>query len=178
MRCIVFCGSTSFPWLVFFFGAVLWGSMIHKHTGRWMLRGSASVVSWNWGKYSCHSKLVSTLSMLLLSVLSWKALQCKVETCTLMNHYSHVSRLGSPILACFRAHNNHWCRSVQDGISAPGKTLTCSVPCLNKFPRRCVNIVHWFKLCDTKGNRMGTGRLGRSLIREWLIWHLNCADEI
>ena len=35
MRHIVSCGSTSFPWLVFFFGALLWGSMIHKHTGRW-----------------------------------------------------------------------------------------------------------------------------------------------
>ena len=36
MRCVVSCGSTSFPWLVFFFGAQLWGSMIHKHTGRWI----------------------------------------------------------------------------------------------------------------------------------------------
>ena len=25
MRWVVFCGSTSFPWLVFFFGALLWG---------------------------------------------------------------------------------------------------------------------------------------------------------
>ena len=31
MRCIASCGSISFPWLVFFFGALLWGSMIHKH---------------------------------------------------------------------------------------------------------------------------------------------------
>ena len=69
MRCVVSCGSTSFPWLVFFFGALLWGSMIHKHTGRWMWQGSASLVSWNWEKYFWHSKLVSTLSMLLLSVL-------------------------------------------------------------------------------------------------------------
>ena len=30
MRCVVSCGSTSFPWLVFFFGALLWVSMIHK----------------------------------------------------------------------------------------------------------------------------------------------------
>ena len=30
MSCVVTCGSTSFPWLVFFFGALLWGSMIHK----------------------------------------------------------------------------------------------------------------------------------------------------
>ena len=72
MRCVVSCGSTSFPWFVFFFGALLWGSMIHKHTWRWMWQGSASVVSWNWEKYSCHSKLVSTLSVLLLSVLYWR----------------------------------------------------------------------------------------------------------
>ena len=38
MRCVVSCGSTSFSWLVFFFGALLWGSMIHKHMGRWMWR--------------------------------------------------------------------------------------------------------------------------------------------
>ena len=30
MRCVVSCSSTSFPWLVFFFGALLWGSMIHE----------------------------------------------------------------------------------------------------------------------------------------------------
>ena len=40
MRCIASYGSTSFPWLVFFFGAILWGSMIHKNTGRWMWQGS------------------------------------------------------------------------------------------------------------------------------------------
>ena len=37
-----------------------------------MWQGSALVVSWNWEKYSGHSKLVSTLSMLLLPVLSWR----------------------------------------------------------------------------------------------------------
>ena len=71
MKCVGSCGSTSFPWLVFFFGALLWESMIHKHTGRWMWQASSSVVSWSWKKYSCHSKLVSALSLLLLSVLSW-----------------------------------------------------------------------------------------------------------
>ena len=40
MRCVVSCGSTSFPWLVFFFRALLWGSMIHKHTGTWMSQES------------------------------------------------------------------------------------------------------------------------------------------
>ena len=38
------CSSTSFPWLVFFFGALLWGSMTHKHTGRWMWQGSTSLI--------------------------------------------------------------------------------------------------------------------------------------
>ena len=41
MRCVASCGSTSFPWLVFFFGALLWGSMNHKHTGRWTYERSA-----------------------------------------------------------------------------------------------------------------------------------------
>ena len=44
MKCVVFCGSTSFLWLVFSNGALLWGSMIHKHTGRWMWQGCASVL--------------------------------------------------------------------------------------------------------------------------------------
>ena len=57
MKCVVSCGSTSFPSLVFFFGALLWGYMIHMHTGRWMWQGSASVVSWSWEKYFCQSKL-------------------------------------------------------------------------------------------------------------------------
>ena len=41
---LVSCGNvnTSFPWFVFFFGALLLGSMIHKRTGRWMWQGSAS----------------------------------------------------------------------------------------------------------------------------------------
>ena len=71
MRCIVSCCRTSFSWLIFFFAALLWGSIIYKHTGRWMWQGSASVISLNWEKCPCHSKLISTLSMLLSSVLSW-----------------------------------------------------------------------------------------------------------
>ena len=51
MRCVVSCGGTSFPWLVFLFGALLWGSMIHKHTERWIWQGRTSDVSWNWEKY-------------------------------------------------------------------------------------------------------------------------------
>ena len=66
------CDSISYPWLVFFFGAQLRGSMIRKHTRRWMWQESASDVFWKWEKNSCHSKLVWTLSMLLLSVLSWR----------------------------------------------------------------------------------------------------------
>ena len=72
---VVSCSSTSFPWFTFFFGALLWGSMIQKHTGRWMWKRTASVISWNWEKYSCQSKPVSTLSMLLLAVLSWRVSQ-------------------------------------------------------------------------------------------------------
>ena len=34
VRCVVSYSSTSFPRLVFFFGVLLWGSMIHKHAGR------------------------------------------------------------------------------------------------------------------------------------------------
>ena len=64
MRRVISCGGTSFSWLVFFFGALLWGSMIYKHRGRRMWLGSVSDVSWNREKYSCHSKLVSTLSVL------------------------------------------------------------------------------------------------------------------
>ena len=60
-----------------FFEALLWGSMIHKNTGWWMWQGSISVVPWNWEKCSCHSKLVSTLPMLLLSVLSWRVSQAR-----------------------------------------------------------------------------------------------------
>ena len=44
-RCLVSCGSTSFSWLEFFFAALLWGSMINKHTGRRMWQRSASIVS-------------------------------------------------------------------------------------------------------------------------------------
>ena len=40
--------------------------MIYKRTGRWMWQGNAPVVSWSWEKYSCQSKLVSALSMLVM----------------------------------------------------------------------------------------------------------------
>ena len=38
--------------------------MIHKHTGRLMWQWSTLVIFWNWEKYSCHSKLVSTFLVL------------------------------------------------------------------------------------------------------------------
>ena len=58
---------------------LLWSSAVKVNDSQayrvMMWQGSASDVSWNWEKYSCHSKLVSTLSMLLLSVLSWRVSQ-------------------------------------------------------------------------------------------------------
>ena len=62
--CVVSCGSTSFPWLVFFFGALLWGSMIHTHTGRTRTRfRSCSCCS------TCWSGNVST--QLVLYCWQW-----------------------------------------------------------------------------------------------------------
>ena len=34
MRCLVPCSSTSFPWFIFSFAALLWESLIHKCTGK------------------------------------------------------------------------------------------------------------------------------------------------
>ena len=68
------CSGTSFPWHLFFLAALLWGSTIHKHT-RWMWQGNAPVIFQNWEKCSCRSNLVSTLSVLLLFVLSWRVSQ-------------------------------------------------------------------------------------------------------
>ena len=48
VRRVVSYGSTSFPWFVFLLAALLWGSMIHKHTWRLVLQGRASVAIWNW----------------------------------------------------------------------------------------------------------------------------------
>ena len=64
MRCVASCGSTSIPWLVFVIEALLWGSIINKHTERLNCQRSALVVSWNREKCCRHSKLVSTWSML------------------------------------------------------------------------------------------------------------------
>ena len=71
MRWVVSCRSSSFPWLVVFFGALLRKSMIHKHTERWLWQGSTLVVSWNWENCSCRSKR----SMLLSSGLFWRDFQ-------------------------------------------------------------------------------------------------------
>ena len=89
MRCVVSCDSTSIPWLFFLLSSAV---KVHQYTGRWMWQGntsvarnvpvvegkgqgSASVVSRNWQKCPCHSELVSTLSILLSSVLSWRSFQ-------------------------------------------------------------------------------------------------------
>ena len=83
MRCVVSCSNTSFPWLIFYFAALLWGSMIHKHTGRWISNKGAYQSYLGTENCSCHSKLVSTLSMLLLSVLSLRVSQswnlCQIQ---------------------------------------------------------------------------------------------------
>ena len=84
--------SILFQWLIFFFVALLWGSMIHKYAGRWMWHGSASVISWNWEKISCHFKLlqpcqccnfvnVSSLSGLAKTILQvqWKGEEDKAD---------------------------------------------------------------------------------------------------
>ena len=66
MRCTVSCSSALFPRLVFFFPALPWGSMIHKHTGRWVWQGSASVVSLNWEKWSVDPNRFGTQRGLLV----------------------------------------------------------------------------------------------------------------
>ena len=105
MRCVVSCGSTSFPWLVFFFAILLWGSMVHKRTGRWMWQGSTSVISWSWEKYSCQSKLVSALSMLLLSMLS-----CRAQSTTKDYIRAKTNLNLSPI---YSAHNHKTTNSLK-----------------------------------------------------------------
>ena len=42
---LLFLHPPNFNGLYSSWGALLWGSMIHKHTGRWMWQGSASVTS-------------------------------------------------------------------------------------------------------------------------------------
>ena len=49
-----------------------WFTRIHKDGCD---KEASQDISWNWEIYSCHSKLVSTLSMLLLSVLSGQHLR-------------------------------------------------------------------------------------------------------
>ena len=69
---VVFVRDT---WYLAVTSHILWGSMILKHKGKWMSQGNAAVVSWNWEKCFCCSKLVSALSMVLSSVLSWRVSQ-------------------------------------------------------------------------------------------------------
>ena len=58
---------------------LLWSSAVRVHDSQAyskmdVTREGISRI-WNWEKYTCHSRLVSTLSMLLLSVLSWRVSQ-------------------------------------------------------------------------------------------------------
>ena len=71
MRCVVTCGSTSVPLLAFFMATLLWRFMIHKHTGRWMWQGSASVVFLKWKKLHLSFQTGFNLSLLL----SWRIFQ-------------------------------------------------------------------------------------------------------
>ena len=97
MRCVVSCGSTSILWLVFFCGALLWGCMIQKHTGRWMWQGSATVVSWNWKK---NTPVIP----------NWfQPCQC----CCCLCYPGEYLRLGTPI-----SHN--WAQ-VLEACHCPGK---------------------------------------------------------
>ena len=75
MRCVVFWGSTSFPWLVFFFEALLWGSMIHKHTGRWMwhnayFRSQCILKILVWNKQTNKQKHTANINSLLINTAS------------------------------------------------------------------------------------------------------------
>ena len=69
---------------------LLWSSavrsIIHKHAGRWLWQGSASVVPWNLDKCLCRSKLVSTFSTQVWSGLDmspvhqvWPKPSCKAQ---------------------------------------------------------------------------------------------------
>ena len=64
MRCVVPYGSASFPWLVFFFAALLWGPMMHRHEGNgcdkgahqphlWIERNASVVPNWFQPRQSC-----------------------------------------------------------------------------------------------------------------------------
>ena len=113
IRCVVTCGSTSFPWLAFFFAALLWGSMVHMHTVRWMWQGSTSVIFWNWEKCFCRSKLVSTLWMLLSSVYSGEYFRLG----TLVSR-NWVQVLEAVVWSCFlfiRSGQNHLARHSERG---------------------------------------------------------------
>ena len=60
---------------ILFFAALLRGSIIPKHTGRCIWKERAPVGFLNWEKCLCRSKLVSTLSTFLSSLLSWRVSQ-------------------------------------------------------------------------------------------------------
>ena len=116
MKCVVSRGTTSFLCLVFFFGALLWGSMIHKHTGRWMWQGSTSVVSWSWEKYSCtHTNGSKQAQNLVVRWVCWLITYNRVGLCALlMSLNSQVSGL----VHIYKKFGNNNCFSITYGSTA------------------------------------------------------------
>ena len=90
MRCGVSCSSTSFPWLVFFFGALLWRSIIHKHTGRWMWQGSASVISWSREKYSFSQCIVFAAKFIIQTLERGKQSHFQTKDSDLQPHEAYL----------------------------------------------------------------------------------------
>ena len=82
MRCEVSYSSTSSPWLLFFFAALLWGSTIHKHTGRWIWQGSASVprycLNYNNDVTAVHYQTVDfhVFSVMVFGAIGLRRLPC------------------------------------------------------------------------------------------------------
>ena len=133
MRCVVSCSSTSFPWLVFFFAALLWGYMTHRHTGRWMWQGGGSVVSLNWDKCSYRSKLVSTMSMLLSSVL---------RDVHILYIYTNVHILVLSVIHCMQP-NKCPCKVPKETWCEVPRETWCEVP---KETRKRANILSFASL--------------------------------
>ena len=103
MRCIVSCSSTSSPWLLFFLAALLWGSMIHKHTGRWIsrileLREMLLLVP-NWFKpFQCYCHLRHPGQNLKLgTIISYNWTQV-LEACDCLSPFSLITVLMQLVL--------------------------------------------------------------------------------
>ena len=186
MKCVISCSSTSFPRLVFFFGALLWGSMIHKHTGRWMWQGSASVVSWNWEKYSCHSKLVSTLSLLPLSVLYWRVSQAwnphdlisynwaqVLEACDCLKLLFHLIYVLMPLVFLSSAWSSwHWSPCRRLWRSVPRRPQQgCRLPHA-RTPMACWKDIGCIRLTGSRA-RLGCSSFAKAQLRRTDFTHRN-----